>query len=266
MRTPTVSKLALISAAAMTAFTVVVGGAVAPLLTRPTPGAQEAAQGPVGADPTAEDILAAVLAERERAYLDALAQAQAQLDEAARQRAVLESAAEEARRAYDVAAARAREQGEQLLAQQALLTAAAAAPAVQVAVAAPAAEVPPIVQAAAAPVALAENAVPALPTIPAGAVAAARPPAPVAGFVPAPAPPFSDRISRETAIQIGRAATGGAAPKEVELKTERGTLAYSIEFPGDGKALVEAATGQVLLARPVKTSGVRLSGTRRDDD
>lgn len=282
-KVPALSRLALACATGLTVFVLAIaGGVVVPLLAHSTSSAEPAAA-VIADQPAAEPMpdLAAVLAQREAAYKDALAQAQQELDKAAQQRAALEEENARVRAAYLDAAAQAREQAQQLTHQQILFQAAALAP-----VLAPAAPIlPPILPqpAAAAPApALVEpqrqTTAPEPPTAPASGSAQqpaqqpARTPA-VPAVQPAlppqlpqaaqAAPTAQALISREQAIQLARSATGGGAAREVELKRERGGLAYEIQLEGDAKAVIDATSGRVLSAQPARRQSSNKESEKR---
>lgn len=90
-------------------------------------------------------------------------------------------------------------------------------------------------------------------------------------IVPAPANVVNASatlLSREQAIQAALAYTGGGTVREVELETEHGVAVYEVKFENGAKVYVHASTGQILRAETerVDDNGGNDDGGHDEDD
>ncbi|GAB4440398.1 MAG: PepSY domain-containing protein [Chloroflexi bacterium OHK40] len=59
----------------------------------------------------------------------------------------------------------------------------------------------------------------------------------------------SDQISAAQAVEAARAYRGGGEVREVEQEREHGALVYEVKFADGGKVYIDAASGQVVYAQ-----------------
>lgn len=225
----------LIIAAALTAFVLVLVGGVAARLSQPadSQAATSAPAVPADAEITLDPTAQALLAEREAAYQQALAEANRRIDQANAQLAQANAQLAQAP-AVAAPASSAAAPGYAIAAEQAQQIALGAAPGA--ALRKPA-ELVLYQDRPAYEVALDRGLV--YVDAQSGAILANG----------AVAPATQGAVSPEQAAQIAVAYRGGGEVREVERERERGASVYEVKFSDGGEVYVDAATGQVVYAR-----------------
>lgn len=244
-------RTALVIAAALTAFVLVLVGGLASRMSQLTEGqpVTSVAAAPTDAQITLDPTAQALLAEREAAYQQALAEANRRIEQANAQLAQANTQLAQVGQAPAVAAPAPAAPSYAVSAEQAQQIALGAAPGAALSKPAglvlyqdrPAYEV----------------------TLDRGLVYVdAQSGAILANGAVAPA--AQGPITPEQAAQAAIAYRGGGEVREVEVERERGMTVYEVKFTDGGEVYVDAATGQVVYARISETH--EREGDEHDDD